>query len=194
VKEAENHVGALANTGNCLILTSILLLAAITVAGMSGFVRGGEGMAMLGLLFSALSGGCTALVILFSVRLNNKGVGPLAQFGLRFVFYTVLSVVAFLAGTDDKGVPISNVDLSLMVLIGLLVIALPLYLVQKAVPLLPVATIAAITALGPVMVFVMQTSEGRVAYSAPTLLGLVIYTIGACLIVYNADLSKDQKL
>ena len=64
-------------------------------------------------------------------------------------------------------------------LIGLIVIALPLYLVQKAVPLVHAPTIAAMTALGPALVFAMQFFEGRVAYSAATLIGLTIYFVGA---------------
>ncbi|MEM9333053.1 MAG: hypothetical protein AAGA53_17150, partial [Pseudomonadota bacterium] len=133
-----------------------------------------------------VSGGCTALVILFSVRLNRQGVGPLAQFGLRFVLYTLLALAAFLSGLDDKGFPMVFEELALIVLIGLVVIAFPLYLVQKAIPLLPATTIAAVTALGPAVVFLMQLFEGRVDYSNATLLGLMLYLIGAFLTVLGA--------
>ena len=177
--------------GHGLILLSILSLAAITVFGFSGFVRGGWFAALAGVGFSALSGGCTAFVILYSVRLNSRGVGPLAQFGLRFLLYTLLALIAFLIGVDDKGVPTPASDLAWIVVIGLVIIAFPLYLVQKAVPLIHASVIAAVTALGPAMVFLMQLFDGRVYYSTATLAGLAIYIAGALMAVYSATKSSD---
>lgn len=188
VKRRFDHIG------NGLILLSILLLAAITVLGFSGFVRGGWFAAMAGVGLSALSGGCTAFVVLYSVRLNSRGVGPLAQFGLRFMLYTLLALIAFLIGVDDKGVPTSARDLAWIIVIGLVIIAFPLYLVQKAVPLIPASVIAAVTALGPAMVFLMQLLDGRVHYSAATLAGLTIYIAGALMAVYGATKSSDAAL
>ncbi|MBG6144529.1 drug/metabolite transporter (DMT)-like permease [Labrenzia sp. EL_142] len=172
--------------GNILIFLAILFLAAITVLGFSGFVRGGWLMAVAGVVLSALSGTCTAFVILFSVRLNGHGVGPLAQFGFRFLLYTCLALIAFAAGLDDKGDHTVAADLALVVLIGLAVIAFPLYLVQRAIPLLHASVIAAMTALGPVMVFLMQLMERRVDYSGATLVGVSIYMAGALLAVFGA--------
>lgn len=172
--------------GNILIFLAILFLAAITVLGFSGFVRGGWLMAVAGVVLSALSGTCTAFVILFSVRLNGHGVGPLAQFGFRFLLYTCLALIAFAAGLDDKGDHTVAADLALVVLIGLAVIAFPLYLVQRAIPLLQASVIAAMTALGPVMVFLMQLMESRVDYSGATLVGVSIYMAGALLAVFGA--------
>lgn len=180
--------------GNALIFLSILVLTAITLLGLSGFVRGGALAAFAGIALSALSGGCTAFVILYSVRLNRSGVGPLAQFGLRFVLYTLLALAAFLVGLDDKGVRTPPDDLAIIVLIGLAVIAFPLYLVQKAVPLVPASVIAAMTALGPAMVFVMQFSDGRVDYSTATLAGLAIYVAGALMAVYGTTMPSESSL
>ena len=175
-----------AHIGNTVILVAILYLGVITVSGLSGFVRGGEAAAICGVALSALSGGCTAFVILYSVRLNGKGVGPLAQFGLRFILYTFLALAAFLSGLDDKGVQTDPLKLAITVMIGFAVIAFPLYLVQKAVPLVPASSIAAVTALVPAMVFVMQLFDGRIDYSTATLVGLMVYMIGALLAVYGA--------
>jgi len=197
IKEARSHSGVLVRLGYALILFSMLLLGIFTTAGMSGFARAGIFSAALGVILSAASGCGTAFVILYSVRLNSKGVGPLAQFGLRFVLYTILAIVAYQLGIDDKGVVISVIDLSTVVLVGLLVIALPLYFVQKAVPLLPASAIAAITALGPAIVFVLQLVEGRVNYSSTTLVGLSIYIVGACLtavgtLKYGTNAKKEK--
>ena len=183
-----------ANAGHWLIGLSILLLAAITALGLSGFVRGGWSIGLLGAMLAAFSGGFTALVILFSVRLNRHGVGILAQFGLWFILYTVLAVAAFPLGLDDKGRPLPAADLAWIVMIGLLVIAFPLYLVQKAIPLLHPSVIAAITALGPASVFLMQLSEGRVEYSAATLAGLTVYMVDALLTVFGTTRFQEGSL
>ncbi|MEP0519004.1 MAG: DMT family transporter [Hyphomicrobiales bacterium] len=172
--------------GNMIILVSLFFLGVITMLGLSGFTRGGPSIAFLGVMLSAISGGCTAFVILYSVRLNRKGVGPLAQFGLRFVFYTLLAIVAFWLGLDEKSIQTPPLEVATIVLIGLAVIALPLYLVQKAIPLVPASTIAAITALGPGIVFLMQLFDGRVDYSMATLAGLLTYMLGALLAVFGA--------
>lgn len=176
----------LVRAGNALIFVSILFLAGITVLGLSGFVRGGTFAALAGVGLAAISGGCTAFVVLYSVRLNRKGVGPLAQFGLRFILYTLLAFSAFLLGIDDKGVETPSLDLAGIVVVGLIVIAFPLYLVQKAVPLIPASTIAAMTALGPAMVFAMQLMDGRVEHSAGTLAGITIFIAGALTAVVGA--------
>lgn len=191
--EAQSVSGNLVKIGYALILVSIIALGSFTTVGMSGFVRGGISAAILGILLSAVSGCATAFVILYSVRLNSRGVGPLAQFGLRFIMYTILSIFAYLAGIDEKDTAISAIDLSGVVLVGLLVIALPLYLVQKAVPLLSATAIAAITALGPAIVFVLQLAEGRVDYSSATLAGLSVYIVGACLTVTGAFNNSTTK-
>ena len=47
-------------------------------------------------------------------------------------------------------------------------------------------TIAAVTALGPVIVFVLQMVEGRVAYAPATLAGLLIYMSGALVAALGA--------
>lgn len=184
--EAATPRRRLVDIGNLVILASVLMLTAITVLGLSGFVRGNWFEGLAGALLSAISGVCTAFVILLSTRLNRRGVGPLAQFGLRFVIYTGLAATAYRLGLDDKGVATQPMELAWVVLIGMAVIAFPLYLVQKAIPLLHPSLIAAMTALGPVMVFLMQLIEGRVDYSSATLTGLSAYMFGALLAVYGS--------
>lgn len=192
VEEARETYNRFVRVGYALILVSIIALFLTTSFGLSGFVRGSFSTAVLGVSLSALSGGCTAFVILYSVRLNARGVGPLAQFGLRFILYTLLAFTAFALGIDDKGDNTGTLDLIVVVIVGLVVIAFPLYLVQKAVPLLPASTIAAMTSLGPIMVFLMQLIEGRVDYAPATLAGLFIYMIGAVFAVWGTTQVKSS--
>jgi hypothetical protein len=56
---------------------------------------------------------------------------------------------------------------------------LPLYAVQRAVPLVSATVIAAFTALGPAAAFGLQFFDARITYAPMTLVGLTIYMFGA---------------
>jgi hypothetical protein len=168
--------------GMGLLIIGMAMLAAFTLAGLSGFVRGGPssylGVAVLGLVLALVAGALITGMLLSSHGLVRAGVGPLAQFGLRFPLYTVLAVGGFALGLDAKGaVPLP--DYLFAVLVGLAVLAFPIYAVQKAVALTTTATIAAFAATGPLVVFCLQMVEGRVDYSTATLAGLIVYFAGA---------------
>ena len=61
--------------------------------------------------------------------------------------------------------------------------AFPLYAMQKAVSDAGVLLLSTITALGPLVVFCLQMTEGRVAFSGFTLAGLPVYSLRALLAV-----------
>jgi drug/metabolite transporter (DMT)-like permease len=169
-----------------IVLTSgLVALVAITLAGFSGFVRGGAVVAMAGISLAAVSGVLITWMLFYCNRLDRAGVGPVAQFGLRFLFYLVLSLGGVALGLDAKGeVPVG--DLAFAVLVGLLVMAFPIYAVQKAVTLVSPLTIGAVTALGPLFVFGFQLVEGRLEYAQATLFGLGIYFIGATVAAFGS--------
>lgn len=177
--EAGNGCNGMAAAGMGLIALSIGWLTTITLAGGSGFLRGGLGHGIAGIALAALSGTLTAVIVLYSMRLNARGVGPLAQFGLRFMLYVPLAGLGLWLGVDDKGAETGAGDLAVIWLIGLIAIALPLYAVQRAVPMVPATLIAAFTALGPAAAFGLQFFDGRITYSPMTLVGLAIYMLGA---------------
>ncbi len=131
-----------------------------------------------GILLTAVSGCMMAGMLLCSYRLSRQGVGPAAMFGLRFPIYVVLTAAGYMLGLDAKEA-VSVSELAWVFAIGLLVLAFPIYAVQKAVTLASALTLGAATALIPVVVFLMQIVEGRVAYSNATLAGLLIYIAGA---------------
>lgn len=169
--------------GMALLILGMAMLAAFTLAGWSGFVRAEDGnlagVALLGLALALVSGTLITGMLLSSHGLVRAGVGPLAQFGLRFPLYTVLAVGGFVLGLDTKEAAVPLPDYAFAVLIGLAVLAFPIYAVQKAVALTTTATIAAFAAAGPLVVFLLQMVEGRVDYSTATLAGLVVYFAGA---------------
>lgn len=166
--------------GLAVLTLGLLELSVSTLAGWSGFVRGGAAVAGLGIVLSVLSGVAMSGMLLASYRLSHRGVGPAAVFGLRFPFYLLLAGGGYLLGLDHKG-PVAPGDLLLAVAVGLAVLAFPIYAVQKAVSLTSALTLGAATALIPVVVLALQMIEGRVAYSDATATGLAIYTAGALL-------------
>lgn len=186
-----NHRGEV--TGLALILVAILFLSVITLTGHSGFVRGEWLTALAGVMLSIIAGTATARVILLSVKWHQQGVGPVIQFGLRFMLYVPVALMAVQLGIDAKPEASSPMALPALVLIGMLIIALPLFLLQKAVCLVSANAIAAFTALGPAMVFVLQLLEGRIAYAPATLAGLAIYIVGALLAVNSIGSNSDAQ-
>ncbi|MGI9400817.1 MAG: hypothetical protein ACR2O0_06150 [Rhizobiaceae bacterium] len=164
--------------GHVILILGMLVLAVGTLAGYSGFVRGGILAASSGLFLAIASGIFITGMLLYGARLDSSGVRPLAQFGLRFPLYIVLAIGGYWLGIDAKG-PITPQDILIILTIGSILLAFPIYAVQKAVSLTSTLTIAAIAAAGPLVVFVLQLAEGRVDYSPATAIGLAIYFIGA---------------
>ena len=166
--------------GTSIIALGLAVLIVITVAGWSGFVRGDVPVAVAGIVLSIASGSLITLMLLYAHRLDRRGVGPMAQFGLRFLLYIVLSIGGVALGLDAKGT-VPTEDIAVAVMIGLFIMAFPIYAVQKAVSLVSVLTIGAMTSLGPLFVFGFQMIEGRVDHAPATLVGLAIYFGGALL-------------
>lgn len=181
-QSSRNGIEAL---GHGVLMLGIFVLAATTLLGWSGFVRGGAAVAAAGLLFALVAGVLICFMLLYSARLDRVGVGPVAQFGLRFPLYIVLAIVGAWLGLDAKG-PVPIADMLFAVAVGLAVLAFPIYAVQKAVSLTTTLTIGAVAAVGPLLVFLMQMVEGRVAYSDATSVGLAVYFAGAVLAAFGS--------
>ncbi|HEX2843089.1 hypothetical protein [Hyphomicrobium sp.] len=179
VRETEPLANKIELAGNAIIAFAIVVLSGITLAGLSGFMRGSMFVGLAGILLTVVSGCMMAGMLLCSYRLSRKGVGPAAMFGLRFPLYVLLTGAGYALGLDAKEAASSPAELAWVFAIGLLVLAFPIYAVQKAVTLTSALTLGAATALIPVVVFLMQIVEGRVAYSNATLAGLAIYIAGA---------------
>lgn len=180
IAEAEAARAPLERAGNAALAMGLLLLAAITVFGWSGFVRGGPWIALAGAGLAALAGVFMTGMILYGQRLDRTGVGPGALFALRFPLYLVLALVGWQFGLDTKA-PVPPADLALAVAAGFLVLAFPVYAVQKAISLSSSLTVGAAAALIPFAVFLMQAFEGRVDHSNATLAGLAVCFMGAVL-------------
>ncbi|MEM7170943.1 MAG: hypothetical protein AAF530_12290 [Pseudomonadota bacterium] len=171
--------------GNLLLFAGVIFLAAITMLGLSGFVRGGWAAGLSGVLLAVTDGIFFTLVLVFSQRLDRAGVGPGAVLGLRLPLYVLVAGACAAAGLDYKEtLPPSQI--ALFVGLGLLLTLPPLYALQRAVALISTLTLSALTALGPFVIFALQLLEGRVDYSSVTLAGLALYFTGSLLAATGA--------
>jgi drug/metabolite transporter (DMT)-like permease len=135
---------------------------------------------MTGLLVTCVSAVSLTAMMIYSQRLDGLGIEPAAQYGLRFPLYAILALPAAWLGLDGKG-PVDPSGLLVVIVIGLAIMAFPVFAMQKAISLMSTLSLAAITALGPLFVFLFQIVEGRVAYAPATMTGLMIYFAGAVL-------------
>ncbi|EJT01633.1 hypothetical protein [Rhizobium sp. CCGE 510] len=193
VPEASPLRNRVEGVGLIAIVIGVGYLATITMLGQSGFVRGGWAAAMAGLLLTSVSAVSLTAMMVYSQRLNGLGIAPAAQYGLRFPLYVMMALPAAWFGLDGKG-PVDLSGLFAVIMIGFAIMAFPVFAMQKAISLMSTLSLAAITALGPLFVFLFQIIEGRVAYAPATMMGLMIYFAGAVLAAYGgAGLSDAHK-
>ena len=168
--------------GFVLVSAGIVFLIGTTLLGFSGFVRGSQVSGLLGTACALLSGCAFAWMLIHCRALDARGLRPVPVFASRFPLYILLSGIGWLLKLDYKA-PVETGDTAIAILIGLAIMAFPLYAMQKALSGISVLLLSTITALGPFIVFLMQMAEGRVAFSGFTLAGLLIYSSGVLLAI-----------
>jgi drug/metabolite transporter (DMT)-like permease len=94
-------------------------------------------------------------------------------------------------GLDWKGL-VDPAGLLAVVLIGFAIMAFPVFAMQKAISLISTLTLGAITALGPLFVFLFQIVDGRAAYAPATMAGLMIYFAGVVLAAYGGARPREE--
>jgi len=197
VKEASAPAGGGSLIGHLMIALSCVFLCIISLVGLSGFVRGGLIGSCGGLIALLTAGAASAWLVLSCRRLNRFGVKSNAQFGLRYLPYVGVAATAAVLGLDAKG-PVQSSTLATAIALGLPLIVLPSYLVQRAVALVSPLTIGVAGALGPFLVFGLQAMQGRVAYSNWSLYGIIAYSLGAVITALSEGimarrLSRDHR-
>ena len=115
-----------------IIVLGLLFLGGTTLAGYSGFVRGGFGVGLGGLLCAIASGAAFSLMLVYCRTLDNAGLSPTGVFEFRFFAYLALALAGWHLQLDYKG-PVENSELIRAVLTGLAIMAIPLFAKQKAI-------------------------------------------------------------
>ncbi len=178
-------------SGFFLILSGAVFLSIVTIAGWSGFVRGGPGSALLGAALALGEGVLFTWLLVLCQRLDRKGVSANVVFGLRFPLYVIAAGMLGAVGFDQKEA-IGAGETALIVAAGLILIIPPLYALQRAIALISTLTISVLTALGPFAIFTMQLVEGRVEHSTATLIGLGVFFAGSLAAAFGAVRATKQ--
>ncbi|MEO4000451.1 hypothetical protein [Mesorhizobium sp. CAU 1732] len=89
--------------GLIAVVIGVGYLAAITLLGQSGFVRGSWTAAIVGPLLTCVFAVSLAAMMIYSQRLNGLGIAPVAQYGLRFPLYVMVALPAAWLGLDGQG-------------------------------------------------------------------------------------------
>ncbi|MGB0507004.1 MAG: hypothetical protein ACPGGK_12485 [Pikeienuella sp.] len=166
--------------GLLLIISGIGFLTWVTVTGQSGFVRDntwlGSWSGIAGVSLAMADGVFFTYLLMLCRRMNDSGVKPAVVFGLRFPLYVIIA--GSVGAATAVGQP-PALEMAWLVLLGLILTVPPLFALQYAVAHLSTLTISCITVLGPFIIFVLQIGEGRVEWSGATLVGLLLYSVGA---------------
>jgi hypothetical protein len=119
-----------------LIAVSLIYLCLASIAGLTGFERGGMVGGIGGVIALLATGLSSTWVIFYCRRLGSAGVTATALFGLRYLPYVALAGAAAALGIDAKP-PVPSWEITEALAIGLALVATPSYLVQRAIPLVP---------------------------------------------------------
>jgi drug/metabolite transporter (DMT)-like permease len=148
------------------------------LSGQSGLPHADHAASLIGLVLVLVSGSSITISLLFSKRLHDHGVSPEAVTAVRYLVLILLAggVEAWqgrLVGIEHLG------DLLALSLIATALIALPTFALQIGVARTAPLTAHVLRSLGPVCVFGVQQLDGRLVYSAPTLICILGYSAAA---------------
>ena len=162
------------------IALSMVALAWVVLSGRSGFVAGDEAMALLGLAALIVSGAAITISLLYCKRLQDRGVGADVVTSVRYLLLIAIAGGAAWQKGGLTGIG-STGEAATLTALATLLIVLPLYAFQVGIGFTAPLTAQVLRALGPVFVFGLQQVDGRLSYSAPTLVCILAYSAAAIL-------------
>ena len=160
------------------IALAIVALWWVVLSGRSGMPATDRSTALVALALLTVSGSSITVSLLYSKRLHDQGASAEAVTAVRYLLLIVLAgcVEAFkrrLAGIADLG------ELATLSAASGVLIVLPLFALQVGIALTARLTAHVIRSLGPVCVFALQQIDGRLVYSTPTLICILVYSAAA---------------
>jgi len=166
--------------GYCGIAASMIALAWVVLSGHSGFATGDDSMALLGLAALMVSGAAITVSLLYCKRLQDRGASADVVTAVRYLLLIVIAAGMIWHKGELLGIGSAGEAVSLTMLATVLIV-LPLYAFQVGIGLTAPLTAQVLRALGPVFVFALQQVDGRLTYSAPTLICILAYSAAAIL-------------
>ena len=162
------------------IAASVAALWYVVIAGHSGLPVKNLSASVAGLALLSVSGVSITVSLLHCKRLQDRGVGADTLTAVRYIALIALAA-AVLAGNGGTTGIASARQLGLLALAATALIILPLYAFQLGIGGTSPLTAQVIRALGPVFVFALEQFDGRMRYSAPTLVCIAIYSASVIL-------------
>jgi drug/metabolite transporter (DMT)-like permease len=132
----------------------------------------------MGLTALLVSGVSITVSLLYCKRLHDHGVNAEVVTSVRYVLLILIAAGVCwhkggLGGVDSLG------EAAMLTTLATVLIVLPLYAFQVGIALTAPLTANVLRALGPVFVFALQQIDGRLSYSAPTLICILAYSAAA---------------
>jgi drug/metabolite transporter (DMT)-like permease len=159
------------------LLASLMLAAAIVPAGLSGVPDQPIGESAIGVALALGGGVLISASTMLCRKLNDAGATPSAVLALRYPMMPICAAVV--VAYSPAGLPsgLGWIDVALGV--AVLLIIVPSYVNQVAISLASPLTVRVVLAVGPVLIFLCQLIEGRLAVSPYSLLAAVLYGCAA---------------
>lgn len=159
------------------VAVTLLLSATVVVAGLSGVGQQPVGWAALGVFLAAFGGISISLSTMLCRQLNDAGVTPSVLLAFRFPM-TVVSAAVVVA-LSPTGLPRNLSWVDALVAVAALLIVIPNYVAQVAISLASPLTVRVVLAVAPVLIFLFQIVEGRLAASPYSLMAAILYGFAA---------------
>lgn len=155
------------------IAIAVIGLCLVVIAGHSGLVVFDLATSVAGLAALVVSGVSITVSLLYCKRLQDAGVGADTVTVVRYVALIAFAAAALLF-RNGRPVP---AEFGILAAAAVVLIVLPLYLFQLGIGRTAPLTAQIIRALGPVFVFALEQFDGRLRYSWPTLICILLYSL-----------------
>jgi drug/metabolite transporter (DMT)-like permease len=177
VRLAQGKSAGLAeNLGYAGIAASIAGLWWIVLSGHSGLRAENFTASVTGLVLMMVSGCSITVSLLYCKRMQDGGLSADTVTSVRY-----LLLIAIAGGIEIWHGRLGGIDtagrLTFLSAASICLIVLPLYAFQVGIGRTTPLTAQIIRALGPIFVFAMAQFDGRMTYSAATLICIVVYSL-----------------
>jgi drug/metabolite transporter (DMT)-like permease len=157
------------------IAASVVGLWWVVLSGRSGLDIGTTRDTVLGLAVLAVSGASITVSLLYCKRLQDAGIGADTVTAVRYIAIIILAGGVALWNGGLGGINTLEQGATISVA-SILLIVLPLYALQVGIGRVAPLLSQIIRALGPIFVFALAQFDGRMHYSQPVLVCILIYS------------------
>ncbi len=161
---------------------SLILIGFGAVAGFTGVPGESSVMSLSGVVLATVAGVSLVVIILYTKKLHDNGVGSDAILATRFILIVFIAVAV--EAFDTRSIwDYSAKQIAWLGVSGSVLIVMPIYLLQLGIARSVPLTANIIRALGPVAVFGAQFVDPRITFSPYMLSALSLYAF--CIIAAN---------